>query len=243
VQSASTPEDAVSLPLIGLTGRRTTGRAQAGFHEILHHLDIDMYLADYSKAVIEAGGLPVHLPLDVDPATAADRLDAIVLTGGSDIEPQRYEAEPHPALIVPDRDRDEFELALLERALDRTIPVLGICRGIQLINVHRGGTLDQHVSEHSQWDTPTNALVHTVTMSEGSMLASLYGATREVNSLHHQCVDVVGDGLTVTACAADGRVEGLEMGDHVLAVQWHPEMMDSRSTDPIFDWLVAQAST
>lgn len=229
------------IPLIGLSGRRTRGHRQEGYAPELHHLDLDLYFADYARAIIEAGGLPVHLPLDVDPALAIRRLDAILLSGGADIDSVRFDAPRDPAVSVVEPERDAFEFALLGEALRHELPVLGICRGLQLINVHFGGTLHQHVPEHSNYAVGTNGVAHPVTIDDGSILDSLYGSTVDVNSLHHQTVDEVGSGLKVSARAPDGTVEGLEAGDHVLAVQWHPEMMDGRSTDPVFRWIVERA--
>lgn len=230
-------------PLIGLPGRRKKGSQIVDLPEILHDLDMDLYFADYGRGVIEAGGLPVNLPIDVDVEAVAQRLDGILLTGGTDIDPARYGAEPHPELQATETERDDLELRLLACALDREIPVLGICRGIQLVNVHLGGTLHQHVPDHSRFDVAADTEVHDVTMAPGSVLANLYGDRRPVNSLHHQTVASVGDGLRVTATADDGTVEGLELGDSLVAVQWHPEMMRSRPTDPIFSWLVHRASS
>ena len=118
--------------------------------------------------------------------------------------------------------------------------MLGICRGLQLINVHQGGTLQQHVPEHSRYDVAPHEEVHTLTITPGTTLHALYGDTKQVNSLHHQTVGELGNGLTVTALAEDGVVEGVEMdGMPVIAVQWHPEMMDHQ--DPSFTWLVQHA--
>ncbi len=228
-------------PLIGLPGRRKKGSQIADFPDTLGDVDVDLYMADYGRGVIEAGGLPVNLPIDVDVEAVAHHLDGVLLTGGTDIDPGRYGADPHPELLDIEPERDELELRLLGIALDREIPVLGICRGMQLVNVHLGGTLHQHVPEHARVDLPTETVVHQVTLAPESVLRELYGEHRDVNSLHHQTVDDVGDGLRVTATAADGTVEGVELGDTLVAVQWHPEMMRSRATDPIFGWLVRRA--
>ena len=230
------------LPLIGLSGRRTAGVNQAGYAPELHHLELDLYFADYARAIIEAGGLPVHLPLDVDPAEAVHRLDGVLLTGGADIDPVHFGAERHPMVTVVEHERDAFEFALLGEALEHERPVLGICRGIQVVNVHLGGTLDQHVEAHSRYDVGTAGVAHPVEIEATSSLGSLYGTSLKVNSLHHQTVRELGDGLTVSARADDGSVEGVERGDSLVAVQWHPEMMPTRAGDPIFRWLVDRAA-
>lgn len=228
-------------PLIGLPGRRITG-ATAGYTPTMAGLDLDLYFADFARAVVEAGGLPVHLPLDVDPAAVIGRLDGIVLSGGADVSPSRYGAHRHTAVTVVEPERDAFEFALVGLALDRDVPVLGICRGLQLLNVHLGGTLHQHAEPHSRYDIDASAVAHEVTFVDGSRLADIYGSRLAVNSLHHQTVDRLGDGLTVTASSNDGVVEGVELGDAVLAVQWHPELLPTRSTDPIFTWIVDRAA-
>ncbi|MDE0238454.1 MAG: gamma-glutamyl-gamma-aminobutyrate hydrolase family protein, partial [bacterium] len=147
-----------------------------------------------------------------------------------------------PELLPLEPERDDLELALLSAALDAEVPVLGICRGIQVLNVYQGGTLHQHVPEHGRFDLPIDSTIHEVSFAEGSTLHELYGPSAQVNSLHHQTVADLGHDLTVTARADDGTIEGVEMGDHVVAVQWHPEMMPTRPTDPIFTWLVNRAS-
>ncbi|MEM7323896.1 MAG: gamma-glutamyl-gamma-aminobutyrate hydrolase family protein [Actinomycetota bacterium] len=236
-------------PLIGLPGRRKTGAQVAGFPESLHQLKIDLYLADYATSVLAAGGLPVHIPMDGDPADYVEHLHGIVLTGGVDVEPKHYDAQPdghgdyEPA-------RDVLELAIMEASLTQDLPVLGICRGLQILNVHAGGTLHQHVPEHARYDLPPDCRVHEVRFEPASRLGLLYtggpgrdmpaGGPFRVNSLHHQIVDRVGDGLKVSATDPEGVIEGLELpGRDVLAVQWHPEML--REPEPVFAWLVSQA--
>lgn len=230
-------------PLIGLPGRRKKGGQIVDFPDILHDLDLDLYFADYGRGVIEAGGIPVNLPIDVDVSAVVGRLDGVLLTGGTDIDPARYHAEAHPEVLDIETERDQLELDLFAGAMARDIPVLGICRGIQLVNVARGGTLHQHVPTHSRFDQPAHSETHGITITDGSILSSLYGTDHRVNSLHHQSVADLGDGLTVTATADDGTIEGLELGDNVLAVQWHPEMLATRPTDPVFRWLVDRAAS
>ncbi|MEM8923702.1 MAG: gamma-glutamyl-gamma-aminobutyrate hydrolase family protein [Actinomycetota bacterium] len=228
--------------LIGLVGRRIKASAVVGWPEILHPLDADLYLAGYASGVMEAGGLPVHLPVDIDPEAIMTRLDGLLLTGGADIDPARYGAAPDPDLTPLERERDDLEFALFEAAVAADVPVLGVCRGLQVINVAQGGSLHQHVPEHLRIDVPFTDAVQEVTTVEGSRLHALYGPSVAVNSLHHQTVDRVGHDITVTARADDGVVEGLELGDRIVAVQWHPEMMLSRPDDPAIHWLVETAA-
>lgn len=236
-------------PLIGLPGRRKTGAEVDGFPESLHGLDIDLYLADYARSVLAAGGLPIHIPMDGDPAEYLPHLHGIVLTGGADVAPQRYAAEPDGNGGY-ELDRDELELALMAASLDHDLPVLGICRGLQVLNVYAGGTLHQHVPEHARYDVSPDSRVHEVRFEPASRLGLLYtGAPGRdtpvngpvsVNSLHHQTVDRVGEGLKVAATDKDGVIEGLELpGRDVMAVQWHPEMLTE--PEPVFTWLISQS--
>ena len=226
-----------------MTGRRKTGAQLVGTPENLKHLEGDWYYAAYTRGVIAAGGLPVHLSLDVDPGEYVERLDGIVITGGADVWPERYGATPAETAEAAETERDEFELRLLDVCRDAATPTLGICRGLQVINVHTGGTLHQHVPEHARYDIPPNELIHEVSIVDDSVLAGLYGTNHAVNSLHHQTVDQLGADLIVTATHEDGTVEGLEHASlPMIAVQWHPEMLDTRDEDPLFTWIVDQAS-
>lgn len=228
-----------SKPLIGLSGRRKSAAEVAGFPDSLAGLAVDLYLADYARRVLEAGGLPVHLPMDTDPVDYLPRLDGILLSGGADMAPVTYGAEPDGHGTY-EPERDQLELAMLTGARARGLPVLGICRGLQVINVDAGGTLHQHVPVHARYEIGPDSRVHAVTFEPGSLLGRLYGQGAEVNSLHHQTVEEVGSGLRVTARADDGTVEGLESEDGMMvAVQWHPEMLPA--TEPVFGWLVEQA--
>ena len=232
-----------SEPLIGITGRPKTAGELNMKPETFRDLHLDVYYCDYARGVIAAGGLPVFLPGSADPARYADRLDGLLLTGGTDVDPARYGQVPCAELYTLEPDRDAFEMALLDGAADAGKPVLGICRGIQVLNVHGGGTLHQHVAPHACHDQPPNSIIHRVDLTEGSLAASLYGPSIQVNSLHHQTVDDLAGGYSVTGRSDDGTVEVIESRHRPwLGVQWHPELMDSRDQDPIFDWLVRAAS-
>jgi putative glutamine amidotransferase len=229
-------------PLIGLSGRVKRAADIAGFPANLGAVEVDVYVSDYARAVTAAGGLPVHLPQHVEPGEYAGRLDGLLLSGGADIEPERYGAAPSPQTGPVEGGRDDAELALIELAMAEDLPVLGICRGLQLLNVWAGGSLHQHVPGHARYDLPPAEQPDLVTVTPTSRLGLMYGSSRRVNSLHHQTVDRVADGWLVTARSADGTVEALEWPGHdVIAVQWHPELLAGAATDPLFAWLVDRA--
>jgi putative glutamine amidotransferase len=199
----------------------------------------------YVEQVVRAGGQPVVLPPVGHPAALADRLDALVLTGGGDMAPSRYGAAAHERTGYVREFRDEAELALVRRALDDGLPFLGICRGLQVLNVALGGTLHQHVPDvvgdarHCPEPGVFGRL--PVTVAAGSRLAKAVGAQElTVPHYHHQAVDRLGAGLTACAWSGDGLVEAAELDDHpfALGVQWHPEA----DADPsLFTALVAAA--
>jgi putative glutamine amidotransferase len=186
-----------------------------------------------------AGGVPVILPFVPDAALEMlDVIDGLILSGGSDLDPALFgDTEVHPQTydILP--DRDAAELALAKGALDRDMPILGICRGIQALNVAMGGTLYQDVPDqysadiaHRQQEEsiPADQSGHSVTVEEGSLLERTYGnGPVPVNSFHHQAVKDVAPGLVVSGRSEDGLVEAVESTTHgfVLGVQWHPELM------------------
>ncbi|MFI9320205.1 gamma-glutamyl-gamma-aminobutyrate hydrolase family protein [Kitasatospora aureofaciens] len=180
----------------------------------------------YVDAVVRAGGTPVLLP--PQPGGAGhllDALDGLVLAGGPDVDPSRYAAAPHPRTGPPHHTRDDWESRLLHAALARDLPVLGVCRGMQLLNVELGGTLVQHLPDDSHQIVPARFVRHRVTPVHGSRLAAVLGPATEVSCYHHQAVDRIGTGLRATAHSADGTVEALELTGHrfALGVQWHPE--------------------
>jgi putative glutamine amidotransferase len=209
-------------------------------------LRFDLHFSDYPRSVAAAGGLPVELTRDADVEGMIEHLDGLVLSGGADLDPALYGQEPDENLQSLEPDRDEWEMELFAAARKRDIPVLAICRGFQLVNVAFGGTLVQHVeldegSGHPQWDVDGRSVTHEVDVVPNTMVSTLLPPRWSVNSLHHQTVERLGEGLTASATAPDGVVEAFETpeGD-LLGVQWHPELL--LAPDPTFVWLVEQAT-
>lgn len=206
------------------------------------------------EAIVKAGGLPIILP-SVDPSDVADYLplfDGVAFLGGADVDPTFFNEEPHVRLGKTYRKRDLFEVELLKQSVASNKAILGICRGLQLINVGLGGTLYQDLSEdpdaqikHSQ-AAMGNQPSHHVTVTPGSMLSTLVGPRPYVNSRHHQAVKDVAPNLRVTATADDHVVEALESpdSDQILAVQWHPENMYKHHAESrqIFENFVQRAA-
>jgi putative glutamine amidotransferase len=174
-----------------------------------------------------------------------EALDGIVFSGGSDLDPEFYGQEPHDETFGVVRKRDSAELALLEGALARDLPVLAICRGSQVLNVARGGDLVQHlpdvIGDEKHKHTPGTFADHDVSVEEGTRLASLLGDRAPVKSHHHQGLGRVGDGLRVAAHAEDGTIEAVEDPDRrfVVGVLWHPEAGEDAR---LFEELVRQAA-
>ncbi len=230
--------------LVGITGRSNTAGQLGLKPDNLKDLDVDLYFRDYARAVLGAGGIPVFLSSDTSPEQYFPHLDGVLLSGGTDVDPVRYGQEAVPEIIPPEPDRDVFELDLLDAATKRGLPVLGICRGIQVMNVYAGGTLNQHVPAHSRFDTAPAEPVHQVTFTAGTLANELYGNTIEVNSLHHQTIDDVAPKCEASAHSDDGSVEAIESKElNWLGIQWHPEMMAERDSDPAVKWLVNSASS
>lgn len=183
----------------------------------------------YAEALRLVGLEPVLLAPGA-PASI-EGLDGLLISGGCDLNPKLYGQAPDPKTGQPDDQRDELESRLLTAALDRDLPVLAICRGMQLFNVHHGGSLEQHREGHEARLQDPSHPAHAVTVAPGTELASILGdGTHPVNSRHHQTVARVGTGLTVSARSDDGVIEGLERPDKrfAVAVQWHPEDQVSR---------------
>lgn len=193
----------------------------------------------YVNAVQNSGGIPLILPVGMNTPTLAEvlpRLDGVLFTGGGDIDPGRFNGQPHPEIYGISPERDEMELHLLEKALKTEKPLLAICRGIQVLNVFFGGSLYTHIQDQMKsalkhdWypKFPRDKLAHTVSLTPGSKLHDVFVKDEiQVNSLHHQGIDKVGKVLEATAFAPDGLVEGLEIpeADFALGVQWHPECL------------------
>lgn len=245
-------------PLIGLTGYHIgPSEPVGGTLRGREGQSFTLVSEDYVEAIRRAGGLPVALPLVRDEALIrayVTRLDGLVLAGGEDVDPWTYGQEPGPHLGRVDPERDRFELALADHALQAGLPLLAVCRGMQLVNVLLGGTLHQDLSDrpgtslaHNLRQGPRWYRVHPVSLAPGSILAELYG--KEViltNSFHHQTIDRLGRGLAVIGTAPDGVIEAVVMPDRpeFLAVQWHPEMVAAGDEEGLvpFRWLVVEAS-
>jgi putative glutamine amidotransferase len=237
----------LSRPLIGITAASFYSQGK------LYHRGY----APNAEAIAAAGGLPVYVPPGLDNDLLHDlytRLDGLLLPGGPDVRPDIYGQARHPLTQDVDEPRDALELTLARWAVSDDVPVFGICRGHQVLNVALGGTLVQDIP--SQWTTPVphdieqglprSTRLHDVAIEPDSQLAGILGVTRTpVNSLHHQSVQQAAPGVRVTASAPDGVIEALEYPDKqfVLSVQWHPE--DLYSDDPamahLFEAFVAAA--
>jgi putative glutamine amidotransferase len=208
----------------------------------------------YMRAVERAGGLPVALPplRDENVGPLLEQLSGLLLTGGPDIDPACYGAKPHPELGPIDHDVDVFEIELCRQADRRGLPILGICRGSQVLNVARGGSLIQHLPdrggpiEHRQSE-PGDRTTHEVQVAPDSGLAQTTGGGPvQVNSFHHQAIDRLGAGLRPVAWAADGVIEAVEDpeddGQLVLGVQWHAETLTEEAEQlALFELLVRAA--
>lgn len=225
-------------PLIGVTGERF-----ASGYSPLPNQDVHGLLRTYVEALIGAGALPVIIPLGLaedDRRALAARLDGLLLPGGGDIDPALYGEDPHPKLADDvDPLRDALEIALIRDAADTGLPLLAVCRGVQVLNVALGGTLIQDIPSQvpgalrhsfSLREAPRENLAHDVQISEGSRLAEILGTPiARVNSRHHQAARDVAPGLEVVARAPDGVIEGIELPGHpyFIGVQWHPENLQA----------------
>ncbi len=208
-------------------------------------MDAALVPASYGRAVVRAGGGPVLIPPGAVVEETLAVVDALVFSGGSDLDPELYGADAHPATAGVVRERDDFELSLMRAALERDVPLLAICRGSQVMNVARGGGIEQHVPDrvgHSgHLDTPGVFSGHDISTIDGSKLASVIGASTAVQSHHHQGFGSLGSGLREAAVAPDGPLGAVEDPTRrfALGVLWHPE----EGTDlALFEALVAEAA-
>jgi gamma-glutamyl-gamma-aminobutyrate hydrolase PuuD len=207
----------------------------------------------YVDAIMQAGGVPILLPsTEAVRSELFELLDGLVLAGGGDLEPALYSAERHEAVYGVSPERDRFEFELVRRALETpALPVLGICRGMQLMNVLLGGDLEQHLPDRG--DGVQHRLAegkpahHDVRLETGTVLEEIYGGVLEfkVSSRHHQGVRRLGEKLAPVACAPDGLTEALVFADHpfAIAVQWHPEsqLADGSSQHLLFEAFVGRS--
>lgn len=213
---------------------------------------VDYTQKNYIASLSNAGALPLILPIGA-PDLAKDylsRIDALVLTGGQDVSPQLYHEDPIPQNGLNDWDRDVFEQALILAAIDAHKPILGICRGIQIINATLGGTNYQDLTTqlpnalgHNQYPTAWSTPTQQISTTADSFIGGVWGATGLVNSFHHQAVKTVATGLKIAATAADGVVEAVEdQQRRIIGVQFHPEMMADSNPKAahLFEKFVAQ---
>lgn len=227
-------------PLIGLT---TYGNADDNRFALP---------AAYIDAVRRAGGIPVLIPPGESRwRTVAEALDGLILTGGGDIDPQRYGGRRHETNYGIDLERDALEIELGRWVMECGLPTLGICRGAQVLNVARGGKLIEHIPDEVGEGVlhrapPREPIVHAVRLAAGSLLASIFGCEQfEATSWHHQALRGVADGFQAVGHAPDGTIEAIELVSHpwLVAVQWHPEL--TAASDPLqqklFDAMVVQA--
>jgi putative glutamine amidotransferase len=221
-------------PAVGITSAFESAR-----WAVWEDIDVNISQRTYTDRVDEAGGMPLLLPTSsagtVDPGALLERIDALLLSGGADLDPASYGAEPDPRTTNTRRARDDFEIALAREAIERGMPVLGVCRGFQVLNVALGGDLVQHLGDAAlHVHTPGTFSDHRVRLEPGSLAAEAAGATElEVRSHHHQGIGRLAAGLVATAWAEPGGViESVELprdgsdpgaGPWVLGILWHTE--------------------
>jgi putative glutamine amidotransferase len=208
-------------------------------------LDAALVPASYVRAVERAGGVPLLVPPGAALAETLDRVDGLIFSGGSDLDPELYGEEAHEETLGVVRERDEFELRLMQAALERDVPLLAICRGSQVLNVALGGGIEQHVPDrvhaNTHKQTPGVFAEHDVALVPETRLASILGDRHDVKSHHHQGYGALGAGLREAARAPDGTVEALEDPSRrfTVGVLWHPE---EGADLALFQALVEQAT-
>jgi putative glutamine amidotransferase len=231
-----------SAPLIGISGETEIVARYWG--TVRHQIVTD----DYVKAIRAAGGIPIVLPVgEPDEARAIlRRVDGLIITGGSDISPVHYGEERVELGLggTLDMERDNFDLALATEAVATDVPLLCICRGQQVLNVSRGGSLIQHLETHGE-TAEGERTSHTLVVDPSSRFAERFPHLGATNSFHHQAVNRPGDGVRIAATAPDGVIESIELVDapNVVSVQWHPEvLLDHPDHLGLFEWLVNTAA-
>lgn len=236
-----------SKPIIGITSYLE--QAQTGVWDVPASFLPQVYM----NAVTDVGGTVVVLPpqpiTNEEAKSIIARLDGLVLSGGADVDPKRYNESPHERTGAPRTDRDEFEAALIHAAIEASLPMLCICRGAQMLNVELGGTLLQHLPDvvgDDRYQIGAGVFNRaTIEVDEGSQIAQLYGEdlTAEAHLYHHQAIGEVGEGLRVTSRTTDGIIESVELPSHpfAVAVQWHPE--ENTDDRRLFQGLVEAAHT
>lgn len=227
-------------PIIGIT-TYYIGCEELSAHRAcgLNRQDMIMLTVDYSSSVIEAGGLPIYIPIsslnEEDIELYLNKIDGLIFSGGHDIHPKYYDEKIKYDNVKPNIKRDKFEMKLLSKAIERKKPILGICRGLQLINIYFGGKLFQDIKEDKNTNIDHRGSVkektkqaHEVNLKDGLLLNRIYNESKLlVNSVHHQAISKLGDGLVANAKSNDSIIEGIEHKDYpfIIGVQWHPEML------------------
>ena len=240
----------IMSPIIGITASSTLINTRS--YPELHKTNTSP--RNISKAVTMPGGIPIILPVN-EPDVAkryADIIDGLILSGGEDVSPELYGEDARNSIKVTYPKRDRAEVAIVEEIIKRGKPILGICRGLQLLNVIYGGTLYQDIGENEAMfvkhiqETPSNHPIHTVKMREDSYMASFLADEIHVNSFHHQIIRDLGKGLRISATSSDGAIEAIETTDEhksVIAIQWHPENLYYKDKDhfALFENLIERA--
>lgn len=223
-------------PIIGITSAYEVEEGLRDYHRTTVSID-------YTKSVISAGGIPIILPINNNIEVIREQLkllDGLILAGGSDINPYLYGEDFKEGIGLVSPERDEGEMMVLKEFLNTNKPILGICRGLQLLNVYFGGTLFQdlkysnlNILKHSQ-DFYPDLPTHKVYIEDkDNILYSLYGDSIDTNTFHHQAINKLGNKLSILAKSSDGIIEAIQMKEHnfLYAVQWHPEMMTARGNE------------
>ncbi|MBN9622219.1 MAG: gamma-glutamyl-gamma-aminobutyrate hydrolase family protein [Actinobacteria bacterium] len=235
----SADDHADTPPVIGITGRRYPAGIVHGaeMQAAMSGIWIEAFYTSYAERLGALGAIPLYVTRQADPAALLARLDGVVLAGGIDVDPRLYGSQPTEHSTVLDPAQDEWEIALTRLAVERGVPVLGTCRGHELLNVAFGGTLREHLEglsspHHRRIIYPLQDRGHRVETATDSKLRELYGPTAEVNRL--------GEGVRACAYAEDEVIEAIEIeGADAIGVQWHPEFVED--AEPILGWLVERA--